>query len=63
MVNNSVRAADSESACYETREALRALDQLLTGQASGEMIDCQRVGVLMRMVAERAACAVDLTIP
>lgn len=54
---NDAASAASESACLETREALRGLEQLLTGQANGETICCQRVGVLVRMLADKAACA------
>jgi hypothetical protein len=41
---------DPELLASLARDGLAALDQLLTAQRPGEMIDCARVGALVRLI-------------
>lgn len=44
----------NEIAAIITRDALAGLEQLLNGQAPGELIECSRVGALARVVHRQA---------
>jgi hypothetical protein len=50
---------DRELQSVLAREALAALDQLLTSQPPGESIECSRVGAIIRLIkqAEKAGRA------
>ena len=49
--------AKAEGAAIVARDAMAGLDQLLTGQAPGEVIGCERVGALVGLIAAAAARA------
>jgi hypothetical protein len=57
MPQKDMAAAELEAARIETREALKCLEQLLLGQLPGEVVDAQQLGVVMRLIAQRANCA------